>query len=234
MTHRQVQQLWESGLHWGHQLARTYADSYLVIGECVVGGTTTAQALLTALGYDVAGQVSSSHHNGNHRQKQTLVNQGISIWQQRGNESAFSAITAIGDPMQVVVAAMAIAASKKIGVMLAGGSQMLAVYALIKAISSPVSPQIVVGTTRWVIEDKSADTIAIARAIRAPYLASELTFRKSPYKQLQAYEQGFVKEGMGAGGCAIAATLYQGWGQLRLRQAVENELENELQRNKFR
>ena len=42
--------------------------------------------------------------------------------------------------------------------------------------------------------------------------------------QLRAYEQGFVQEGVGAGGCAIAAYLYKGWNQSQLRHAVEAEL----------
>ncbi|MFK8182928.1 MAG: nicotinate mononucleotide-dependent phosphoribosyltransferase CobT [Phormidesmis sp.] len=235
MTIQQVNQLWESGLYWGRQLAQAYADSYLILGECVVGGTTTAQAVFSALGYDVAGQMGSSHPSGNHRQKQALVRKGLAIWRQRADLSARAAVAAVGDPMQVVVAGMAIAASKTTGVMLAGGSQMLAVYALIKAISKavslPVSPQIVVGTTRWVIEDKSANTVAIARMIGAPYLASELNFRASSYDQLRAYEQGFVKEGMGAGGCAIAATLYKGWGQSQIKQAIETELRQGLEKD---
>ncbi|NEP61563.1 MAG: TIGR00303 family protein, partial [Symploca sp. SIO2G7] len=43
----------------------------------------------------------------------------------------------------------------------------------------------------------------------------------SRYPQLQAYEQGYVKEGVAAGGCAIAAYLYQGWDSVRLLQALE-------------
>jgi NaMN:DMB phosphoribosyltransferase len=35
------------------------------------------------------------------------------------------------------------------------------------------------------------------------------------------YEQGFVKEGVGAGGCAIAAHLYGRWSQAQLVQSVE-------------
>jgi hypothetical protein len=31
-----------------------------------------------------------------------------------------------------------------------------------------------------------------------------------------------VKEGVGAGGCAIAASLYHGWGQPELLQAIED------------
>ena len=227
MTDAQVHQLWQSGLHWGRRLARLCLGSYLIVGECVVGGTTTAQALLSALGYDVAGLMSSSHPSGNHLQKRRLVRKGLCAWRQRGDLSPMAAVAAVGDPMQVVVAAMAITASQKVGVLLAGGSQMLAVYALIRSVCSPdaiVADSIVVGTTRWVIEDTSADTVAIARAVGAPYMASELNFRQSRYAELRAYEQGFVKEGVGAGGCAIAANLYEGWGQSQIKQAVEAEM----------
>ena len=131
--------------------------------------------------------------------------------------------------MQLVVAGMLLAASNRGGVLLAGGAQMLAVYALARAIAQQQQiawrpDQVVVGTTRWVIEDQSADTVAIARILGAPYLASQIDFSQSPYFQLRTYERGFVKEGLGAGGCAIAAHLYRGWTQTQLRHAVEAEL----------
>jgi uncharacterized protein (TIGR00303 family) len=253
MSLSQVQSLFESGLYWGEQLAQRCLGSYLIVGECVVGGTTTAQAVLTALGYSVAGRMSSSHANSNHQQKQHLVHQGLRRWHEQGDgakpltplQTALSAIAACGDPMQPVAAGMALAASQQVGVLLAGGSQMLAVYALAKALAKAlpterVSPnlfsspylwqtqRVVVGTTRWVIEDSSACTQAIAQDLGAPYLASEINFSQSPYFQLRAYEQGFVKEGVGAGGCAIAAHLYKGWSNSQLRHAVESELRQSL------
>lgn len=227
MTLDQASQLLRSGLQWGQRLSQP--DSYLILGECVVGGTTTAQAVLSALGYAVAGRMSSSHRSANHSQKQALVDRGLTVWRQRGNLSPLAAAAAVGDPMQLVAAGMLLTASGKGGVLLAGGAQMLAVYALARAIAQQQQiswqpAQAVVGTTRWVIEDPSADTVAIAQAIGVPYLASQINFSQSPYFQLRAYERGFVKEGMGAGGCAIAAHLYQGWTQTHLRHAVEAEL----------
>lgn len=236
MTLSQAAMLLESGLHWGQQLAQQCLNSYLIVSECVVGGTTTAQAVLTALGYEVAGLMSSSHLAGNHRQKQHLIEQGLSVWRQRGDFSPLAAVAAVGDPMQAVAAGMVLSASQYCGVLLAGGSQMLAVYALAKAIAQARSQpkmrrslfwnpeQVVVGTTRWVIEDASADTTAIARSVGAPYLASQINFSQSPYLQLRAYERGFVKEGIGAGGCAIAAHLHQNWTATQLRHAVEAQL----------
>jgi NaMN:DMB phosphoribosyltransferase len=55
-----------------------------------------------------------------------------------------------------------------------------------------------------------------------PLIASQLSFASSRFHQLRAYEQGFVKEGVGAGGCAIAAHLYQHWGQRELLGAIEH------------
>jgi NaMN:DMB phosphoribosyltransferase len=134
--------------------------------------------------------------------------------------------------MQIVVAGMAIAASRTRGVLLAGGTQMLAVAALIRSIgvSSHIlidTAQIVVGTTAWVAGDRSGDTIALARLIpEIPLLSTKLSFADSRYPQLQVYEQGFVKEGVGAGGISIAATLYQGWGQIELLDSIEQLLDS--------
>ena len=136
--------------------------------------------------------------------------------------------------MQIVAAGMAIAASQKIGVMLAGGTQMLAVYALIQALEKSQTltvdwSQIVVGTTRWVCEDVSGDCVGLAELLTpVPLMATTLNFARSPYPQLQVYEQGFVKEGVGAGGLAIAAYLYKNWGQTQLQQAIETLLTQQI------
>lgn len=225
--------LFQWGKDIGRQLSMQCINSYLIIGECVVGGTTTAQAVLTGLGYGVTNRVGSSLLLGNHQQKQCLVSQGLTQWQNqprnRLKSSALALVSAIGDPMQVVAAAMTLAASQRCGVLLAGGSQMLAVYALSKALAMErgiawQADRIAVGTTRWVIEDPSADTVAIAQQIGATYLASEISFSQSPYVKLRAYEQGFVKEGVGAGGCAITAYLYGKWTRSQLRHAIEAQL----------
>lgn len=229
-----VEQLFQAGYAWGHQLAADRGNHYLILAECVVGGTTTALAVLTGLGMAAAGKVNSSHPTCNHRQKWDCVQQGL---QRAGLLNADQAarplvdplrlVTAVGDPMQVAVAGMAIAASQTCGVLLAGGTQMLAVYALARAIAQarqlPWNPDaIVVGTTRWVAEDPSGDTVGLAQLVGpVPLMATPLSFATSRYAQLRAYEQGYVKEGVGAGGCAIAAALYRQWGQTELLEAIE-------------
>ncbi|MBF2046443.1 MAG: TIGR00303 family protein [Elainella sp. C42_A2020_010] len=238
-----VQHLFQQGLAWGKQLAAQVPQSYVILSECVVGGTTTALAILTGLGWNAVGLVNSSHPTCNHQQKWEVVQTGLEKLVQRQRptrESGFNRemngwdpfelVAAVGDPMQIVVAGMTIAASRTSGVLLAGGTQMLAVYALIEAIAQPGRwPQqldwqpehVVVGTTRWVAEDPTGDTVGLARLLDAPLLATQLSFAASRYASLRAYEQGYVKEGVGAGGSAIAATLYQSWDQSRLLEAIE-------------
>ncbi|MFN6531167.1 nicotinate mononucleotide-dependent phosphoribosyltransferase CobT [Nostoc sp. ChiSLP03a] len=261
-----VHHLFEQGLLWGERLAANIQQGYLILGECVVGGTTTALAILTGLGIDAAGKVNSSHPVCNHAQKWALVQAGLekmresrvqgrqgvqgeinfqsqiqnSKSQIQNSVDPLQLVAAVGDPMQAVVAGMAIAASRRCGVMLAGGTQMLAVYALMSAIAQAYAlswqPEaVVVGTTRWVAEDPTGATVDLALNLgknsltpsgeTPSLLATHLSFADSRYPQLRAYEQGFVKEGMGAGAACIAAHLSQDWQQHQLLAAIEAQLE---------
>ena len=276
-----VKHLFEQGFKWGQQLAATAAGGYLIISECVVGGTTTALSVLTGLGIAASGKVNSSHPRCNHDQKWEIVQAGLRRWGEREISSTqtqngeqhftsapphpstpsssidpFQLVAAVGDPMQIAAAGMAIAASRSSGVMLAGGTQMLAVYALARALASTQGEvdqqgvsvakpstnnneqyslawypeQVVVGTTRWVAEDPTGDTVGLAQDLsRVPLLATGLSFATSRYPQLQAYERGYVKEGVGAGGCAIAAHLYKGLNSAQLLQAIEGLVERYCQ-----
>jgi uncharacterized protein (TIGR00303 family) len=320
-----VKHLFEQGLKWGQKLADVTDGGYVILSECVVGGTTTALSILTGLGIRAAGKVNSSHPTCNHAQKWQIVHQGLrragleNNLEQDNPKSIdpFQLVAAVGDPMQIAAAGMVLAATRSCGVLLAGGTQMLAVYALAQALSQfdasyqaafkqlkttspptpsssslkssyelrrslrlqaeendltrlfesnsisvpqpasdlaapsslsatgmgeedtgkesflpssnlPIAPlvwqpeRIVVGTTRWVAEDPTGDTVGLARNIGGvPLLATQLSFALSRYPQLQAYEQGYVKEGVGAGGCAIATHLYQGWNTVQLLQSIE-------------
>ncbi len=69
--------LLEQGLRWGEKLASENSNSYVVLGECVVGGTTTALAVLTGLGFAASGKINSSHPICNHEQKWQLVEAGL-------------------------------------------------------------------------------------------------------------------------------------------------------------
>lgn len=222
-----VKHLYQEGLKWGEILAREAENSYIILSECVVGGTTTALAILTALGIPAYNKVNSSHPICNHQQKWEIVQQGINNTNYDLNDP-LQIVAAVGDPMQIFVAAIALSASSQVGVMLAGGTQMLAVFALMKALSDHFFASwhnIIVGTTRWVAEDKTGDTVGLAELIGDVSLcATQLDFSTSRFPSLQTYEQGFVKEGVGAGGSAIASHLL-GMSKEKLLKIIEKILE---------
>jgi uncharacterized protein (TIGR00303 family) len=220
--------LFEAGVKLGREIGQKYgADRYLVIGESVPGGTTTALGLLLALGLPAEERVSSSMPGNAHLIKLKAVNEGFAaIGRKKGDfrNNPLGGVAAVGDPMQAVVAGMALGASAFCPVMLGGGTQMAAVVALMAALkannfyadlfqqANPVN--IALATTRWVSADPTADLAGLAGSIEAElgefpvsYLAANLNFSHSRYAPLQLYEQGYVKEGVGAGAAAVMAML---------------------------
>lgn len=224
-----AERLFQAGWDWGDRLGRQHP--YILLGECVVGGTTTAQAILSGLGFAVTGKINSSHPTCNHAQKQAIVAAGLARAELPAPTAPdfdpIALAAAIGDPMQLAVAGMTLAASRHCGVLLAGGTQMLAVWALARCIARhrqiPLDPsRIAIGTTRWVACDASGDTAGLARLVGdVPLLAADADFSAARWPALQAYERGFVKEGVGAGGCAIAAHLQAAWTPARFLAATE-------------
>ncbi|MDG2990403.1 TIGR00303 family protein [Candidatus Synechococcus calcipolaris G9] len=211
-----VWHLWQQGLKWGETLSDQHP--WLVIGECVVGGTTTALALCEGLGISGRDRIGSSHRQCNHQQKWHIVQKGLEQVRAKnpGYLHPLECVAAIGDPMQVVIAGMVVAASQRSGVLLAGGSQLLVVYQLAKAIAQVEtipwqSDAVVLGTTRWLVADTTAAILSLAQEIDLPLITTQLNLSSSKFAALRAYEKGYVKEGVGAGGCAIAASLYGQW-----------------------
>jgi len=214
-----VKRLFRRGVELGERLSKQY--EYLVVGECVPGGTTTALAVLKGLGYQADGLLSSSLPEANHDLRGRLVNEGLERsgfyrggvrWQSALKISSMQVVAACGDPMQPVVAGLALAASSAIPVVLAGGSQMLAVWALISDIArrdgvNLKACSIGIVTTKWVAFDRSAAIKRLAELVDAPFAAACPDFRLSRHAGLRAYEDGHVKEGVGAGGAMATAHL---------------------------
>lgn len=208
--------LYEAGLDLGRQLASK--SEYLVVGESVPGGTTTALALLLALGVAADGRVSSSLAGNAHDLKNRVARAGLAHLHRRdGHLDPLEAVETLGDPMQPVVAGIAAAACQSgTPVLLAGGTQMVAVLALLHALGRagraplPIDA-IAVATTRWVTEDPTADIGGLMAEVgQEPLLATPLSFESSAHPLLRRYEDYLVKEGVGAGGACVAAHLTEG------------------------
>ncbi|WP_371804129.1 nicotinate mononucleotide-dependent phosphoribosyltransferase CobT [Candidatus Lokiarchaeum ossiferum] len=186
--------------------------NYLVIGESIAGGTTTALGVLTALGYDANNKVSSSLPENPSRLKIDIVTSGLKARNlKKGDlkEDPLNAIKYFGDPMQAAVLGIISGVSGKIPVLLAGGTQMAAVLALAQNLNPNLISNVAIGTTKWIVNDESSDILNLINQINptVPILAANFNFGDIKYEGLRVYETGMVKEGVGAGGCAIAAIM---------------------------
>ena len=205
-----AQRAFEFGKMIGIQLAMS--NDILIIGESIPGGTTTALAVLTALGVDAKNKISSSMLVNPHELKNEVVSSAMHrledhIMQLRNDP--IDLVSRVGDPMIPSVAGIASGAiSQKTKVMLAGGTQMTAVLCLLKAMQIPLDG-ICIGTTSYVRNDRTSDILELVRSIceNVPILSVELGLEFSRKEGLRMYNNGIVKEGVGAGGAAISSIL---------------------------
>src|SRR5919112_1780336 len=225
-----VKRAFEHGELLGKQLA--ILSDLTVVGESIPGGTTTALAVLRALGIDARFKVSSSMPENPHNLKNKVVDSAIERVIAGGIgriNSPFEAISTFGDPMMPSVAGIAsgvLSASGKI--MLAGGTQMSAVVALLKHLGRSLNG-LYIGTTTYVTKDPSSDLSGLVRMAseQVPILSCDLHLGESSKPGLQAFAKGFVKEGVGAGGASIVA-ITKSKGKItgkKLMNAIEKEYE---------
>jgi uncharacterized protein (TIGR00303 family) len=217
--------LLEAGYQLGAELAGS--SQCVVLGESVPGGTTTALAVLLALGYAADGRVSGSHADNAHSLKSRVAHSGLAANGFKPGDcraDPIRAISAVGDPMQPVVAGATLGAvAAGASVLLAGGSQMLAVAALAQAIGGSLD-NVAIGTTRWVVQDSAAEVAGLCADVstRLPLLGVNLDFSESRHPPLRLYERFLVKEGVGAGGACIAALLGRGKSIERLQMLIDD------------
>lgn len=215
-------EIYENARELGSKLGQLH-DS-LIIGESIAAGTTTALGVLKALGYDADGKVSGCMPTNPHDLKTSVVDEGLKNANLvSGEVDAFQAIGAVGDPILPAVAGLVIA-SENTPVILAGGTQMAAVCAIIKSIKPNFDfSRVNLATTIYVAEDETANLIDLVRQIDEDITVHAVNpkFEESSDAGLRLYTEGFVKEGAGAGGAMLAA-LMRGASVSSLRENIEN------------
>ncbi|MDP8924075.1 MAG: TIGR00303 family protein [Chloroflexota bacterium] len=239
-------ELFERGYEHGRQLGEASRGAYLVVAESVPGGTTTALALLCGLGFDARGKVSGSMPGNAHALKNRVVRQALAAaglldgprrtMDARPAFEPLRVAAAVGDPMQPFVAGLVLAAHRRVPVLLAGGSQMAAVLALMFEHArlhtvEVVRDNLAIATTSWVVRDPAADlgglvaeidgTGAAEAAAGIPVLAGDVDLGASRHPPLRRYEQFLAKEGVGAGAALVAAALSTGVSREALVAAIE-------------
>ncbi len=219
--------IYASACQIGSQFGKL-SDS-IIIGESIPGGTTTALGVLTALGYDYG--VSSSFSENPLEIKRDVVRLGINasgITVSEARDDPMRAIASVGDPMMPAVAGMVggmvaglvnVVASADAGsdmgpdtcshdcdIILAGGTQMVAVFAIMKHLGMDMD-RISIATTKYVYQDRSIDFKAVIRDLGCRIHVVDPGFADSRLPGLRKYEAGEVKEGVGAGGAMYAAGM---------------------------
>lgn len=216
----------------GRALGRGLAGRarYVVLAESVPGGTTTALALLLTLGVAAEGRVSGSQRGNAHDVKSRIARAALAAAGLRpgdGRADPLAAAAEVGDPMQPLAAGIAAGlADVDTDVLLAGGSQMVAVAALLAAVDGQDAlARAAIGTTRWVVDDPASDVAGLARDVSPtlPLLAANLHFAQARHLPLRVYEDFLVKEGAGAGGACVAALLATGAPVGELERAIDDE-----------
>ncbi|MGC9435579.1 MAG: nicotinate mononucleotide-dependent phosphoribosyltransferase CobT [Methanomicrobiales archaeon] len=194
---------------WVGSFFDRYGD-LLVIGECVPGGTTTALSLLRMLGYDA--RVSSSYVDNPRTAKEAV---SAAVLERYGTtDDPLEAVRRAGDPMVAVAAGMA--AGFDGPVLLAGGTQMLAVAAVLRGLGERVPDPV---TTVYIRDDESASFAKTAAEIGTDPLYVDPGFGEIGHPGLARYCAGEVKEGMGAGGALFLAHQL-GYSGDAIRQAI--------------
>lgn len=220
-------EIYENGKELGLRLNGLH--DYLVIGESIAAGTTTALGVLKALGIDANKKVSGSMPTNPHDLKIKTVEEGLKNagLDKEDDIDVFQAIGCVGDPILPAIAGIIIG-TPETPIILAGGTQMAAVCAIIKNINPNFDfSRINIATTIYVAEDETADLINLLKQID-----SEITlhvvdpkFEKSEDDGLKLYAEGYVKEGAGAGG-AILTALTKGHSQETIIKKIEKLCKN--------
>lgn len=192
--------LFEKGRWIGEFLSQSH--DLLVLGECLPGGTTTALCVLRALGYPA--KVSSCLVSNPVQIKEKIAESAVEKIKKMGltAENPLDIVAAIGDPMMPVAAGIAEGFRGKL--FLAGGTQMLAVASVIRALGNMV-PDVV--TTTYVYNDTTASFKETAAAIGVDAYYVDPAFDTLGHAGIARYAHGEIKEGSGCGGAMFLAHI---------------------------
>ncbi|MEF8886396.1 MAG: TIGR00303 family protein [Haloarculaceae archaeon] len=187
------------------QFGRKLPDEELFVAESVPGGTTTAMGVLRALG-EPAG-VSSSLPENPLEQKRAVVAEGLDASGLEPGGAAGRpkrAVRRLGDPVLATAAGLARGALETdTAVTLAGGTQMLAVAAMLR--HDGVDRRIGLATTSYVAADDTADLAGAADALEVSVTATDPGFDAEEHPGMARFVAGEAKEGVGMGGALALA-----------------------------
>ncbi|TDA68477.1 TIGR00303 family protein [Sulfuricurvum sp. IAE1] len=199
----------------GVAFAQTFEPKgdYLILGESIPGGTTTAAATALALGYDAQEMFSSSFKNAPQSTKRRVIEQALTGCE--GVNDLFERLAKVSDNMLLFNAGFLLGLQNRdVTTVLAGGTQMAAVLLIVDTILRSMEGSIREGslalwTTAWLADDPSSDIAGLLRMLSFPIDAccAEFDFSRSSHPALRLYDEGEAKEGVGAGAALVYGIL---------------------------
>ncbi|MDF1881641.1 nicotinate-nucleotide--dimethylbenzimidazole phosphoribosyltransferase [Sulfurimonas sp. MAG313] len=214
----------------GFAFGKTYElqGDYLILAESTPSGTTTAQACISALGYETKGLFASSFKDAPSSIKEETIS--ASLAKLNSNMSLFERLGHCADNMLMFTAGFILSASRRFNLVLAGGTQMAAVLLIANKISIRQGihhdhRHIHLCTTQWIAKDKNSNIQALLDQLdyRLKAYYAHFSFKDSQHPALKLYDEGEAKEGVGAGAC-IAYAFAQSISQKELTQKIESYL----------
>lgn len=188
-------------------------DDYVILGESVPSGTTTANATALALGYEGEGYFSSSYKNNPSNIKNETIQKALSRIDL--DADIFEILSSVSDNMIIFNAGFVLGSrANNLKVILAGGTQMASVLLTVNSIlrsmeGSIDSSNIALCTTKWINKDENSNIKALLEQLDFPInaYASTFDFALSTHPALKLYDEGEAKEGVGCGGALCYAAI---------------------------
>ena len=219
--------LFEKGIQFG----QTYNPNsdYLILGESVPSGTTTALATALALGYDAKDKFSSSFKDVPNDIKNKTIKKALKLASKE--DEFFAKLGIVADNMLIFNAGFILGSiEKEYKLILAGGTQMACVLLIVNSILKTMqgnidSSKLALCTTKWVSEDKYSDIKGLLEMLdfSIDAYSSDFDFGLSKHPALKLYDQGEAKEGVGAGG-ALVYGMINGLSKKKITKKVESFL----------
>jgi uncharacterized protein (TIGR00303 family) len=198
----EARNIFEASKHLAQNI--TSHTDMVMLGESIPGGTTTALLALRALGVD--GMVSSGGPANPIDLKERILRDSFARLGIKSGDLAdqpMRVVEELGDPMQASVLGFISGLAPNVELILAGGTQMIAVAALLQKMDPSRRP--LIATTKYVAQDISSSFNELTASLGLQTYIAPLDFSNSAHVGLRDYERGYVKEGVGAGGSVLYA-----------------------------
>jgi len=211
----------------GVEFGRDYKckNDYIILGESVPSGTTTANATALALGYNAKEFFSSSFKTVPNSIREETIQKALDNIKDK--DDIFEILGSVADNMLIFNAGFILGLNNRIKLILAGGTQMAGVLLIVNSILRYMNGKIdtsnlALCTTKWVAQDENSNIKALLEMLDFPINSYfvDFDFSLSQHPALKLYDEGEAKEGVGAGG-ALAYGVLNGLD----KQTITNRIE---------